>query len=177
MRGEDAAVMFADKILFRITPACAGKTLPCSNGYGKSWDHPRMRGEDLRDRRRERRGPGSPPHARGRPTVSECIVHRVRITPACAGKTHYGQFIFNETRDHPRMRGEDKRLKHVPMSGRGSPPHARGRRARIFSVPEVTWITPACAGKTPSLPGPAGEAVGSPPHARGRRCHAYSEMP
>ena len=52
---------------FRITPACAGKTVFNVHYSFLSWDHPRMRGEDSR--------------------MSDSRDSRVRITPACAGKT------------------------------------------------------------------------------------------
>ena len=71
----------------RITPACAGKTNGCWTQQCRWRDHPRMRGEDrcLTPARKGRTG--SPPHARGRPTLTDNkIVHR-GITPACAGKT------------------------------------------------------------------------------------------
>ena len=57
----------ADYILdCRITPACAGKTREGLNQKIINQDHPRMRGEDLREVEKSRFAKGSPPHARGR---------------------------------------------------------------------------------------------------------------
>ena len=50
-------------------PACAGKTSPSARACRAASDHPRMRGEDWRLRRRGVLVPGSPPHARGRPRL------------------------------------------------------------------------------------------------------------
>ena len=72
----------------RITPACAGKTVPLTLAHMTYPDHPRMRGEDWRWRTSGMPSPGSPPHARGRLLLysNPCYVNG--ITPACAGKTH-----------------------------------------------------------------------------------------
>ena len=86
------------------------------------------------------------------------------------------------------MRGEDFVPTRTIEDECGSPPHARGRRARSACFGRFRGLTPACAGKTSnSPPGPSttwahprmrGEddtsknplrsIVGSPPHARGR---------
>ena len=112
----------------RITPACAGKTPAPTCTPGKVSDHPRMRGEDLPSSSKRSRSGGSPPHARGR-RGSLWFVFRFRgITPACAGKTEVSLVCFQVSRDHPRMRGEDRMSGTIPTGKEGSPPHARGRR-------------------------------------------------
>ena len=141
----------------RITPACAGKTPTPTNPTQPSPDHPRMRGEDF--------GPaffctlpsGSPPHARGRPRPPADSCPRGGITPACAGKTRRGHAHSHPTRDHPRMRGEDRGLSLADPRVLGSPPHARGRLAGLRGHDRKVGITPACAGKTP------GRTSGKPP--------------
>ena len=70
-----------------ITPACAGKTMVKVRCV---W-----------------RPSGSPPHARGRPPDWVEPLAYSRITPACAGKTVMPNLAQHNTRDHPRMRGED----------------------------------------------------------------------
>ena len=90
-----------------ITPACAGKTFSARKSEPRSRDHPRMRGEDSSGGISGPWEPGSPPHARGRPTG---MVHgrgEARITPACAGKTAASTSRPLRLTDHPRMRGED----------------------------------------------------------------------
>ena len=51
----------------RITPACAGKTIRCREGYSSAKDHPRVCGENK--------------------YVINADRMAARITPACAGKT------------------------------------------------------------------------------------------
>ena len=91
----------------RITPACAGKTIVADGWSMGEPDHPRMRGEDCRGRRRRMVAAGSPPHARGR--LEDWVGKAIegRITPACAGKTRQGICKTPLSPDHPRMRGED----------------------------------------------------------------------
>ena len=132
----------------RITPACAGKTLLPVVVSGGLKDHPRMRGEDCRSRRRRTTHRGSPPHARGRRRCRIRRRRRSRITPACAGKTAGFVGGIRLEQDHPRMRGEDLVNGHGCTFLLGSPPHARGRRRIPPKDDAFSRITPACAGKT-----------------------------
>ena len=132
----------------RITPACAGKTSEWKTTTPGRPDHPRMRGEDWPSARRWPRGPGSPPHARGRLPYQEIVVNPERITPACAGKTAKIFRRLKSRKDHPRMRGEDAERRLLLECQRGSPPHARGRHLPRGCQVRRVWITPACAGKT-----------------------------
>ena len=92
--------------------------------------------------------PGSPPLARG--------IHRSRpesdgaggITPACAGNTFPGFLHTDNTRDHPRLRGEYFLLSVRDSRYSGSPPLARGILNRIVNIIDTVVITPACAGNT-----------------------------
>ena len=155
---------------------------------GKNSDHPRMRGEDWLDLASPAHVSGSPPHARGRPIRSLAASGRVRITPACAGKTTRPQGGASRREDHPRMRGEypthsDKQTRNV-----GSPRMRGEDRVTRPRPGRSGGITPACAGKTvrgagddaaasdhPRMRGEDGNLThttlsvrGSPPHARGR---------
>ena len=89
------------------------------------------------------------------------------------------------------MRGEDCSSSRARITTCGSPPHARGRPTAPSRSGSRARITPACAGKTPSIsctspssqdhPRMRGEDdlmvigeledLGSPPHARGRLVH------
>ena len=93
--------------VWRITPACAGKTVSVHAFQVRRADPPRMRGEDPAAPLLMTVAEGSPPHARGRHMVA--IVHYAnrRITPACAGKTWRCWVLGWRPWDHPRMRGED----------------------------------------------------------------------
>ena len=76
-----------NKVVYRITPACAGKTWWRPVGRRRVGDHPRMRGEDRQVSDLGEPFAGSPPHARGRRFRFPRSRLRGRITPACAGKT------------------------------------------------------------------------------------------
>ena len=136
------------RLMAGITPACAGKTTFHWLTRQPVKDHPRMRGEDHTADKLGIRQQGSPPHARGRRPDPHRLSHRRRITPACAGKTKTTSPNGSPARDHPRMRGEDKRHVITVASFRGSPPHARGRPVTDAEKPVNDRITPACAGKT-----------------------------
>ena len=195
MRGEDGCVSVASaspsgspphargrprhvrrlRNLQRITPACAGKTLPSRSRRQRRPDHPRMRGEDRTETASRTASRGSPPHARGRPSTSTSQTLSSRITPACAGKTSTSFTTLLESADHPRMRGEDLSLRRLGAPVPGSPPHARGRHAHLPCLIKEVGITPACAGKTGTLSRGTIHAPGSPPHARGRRRSSHVE--
>ena len=51
------------------------------------WDHPRMCGEKLHHKRMCLTKKGSPPHVRGKVLAKAVEKARLRITPACAGKS------------------------------------------------------------------------------------------
>ena len=112
----------------RITPACAGNTISKDFPQCLIQDHPRLRGEYCYLRRWRQGRQGSPPLARGIPTLYVSYHVDMGITPACAGNTlpssNFHQII------------------------KGSPPLARGIPGRRGLIRQGRWITPACAGNT-----------------------------
>ena len=66
MRGEKGGLGVILLHLWRITPACAGKSIVFRIEAGNVEDHPRMRGEKVLLRVIEGAPAGSPPHARGK---------------------------------------------------------------------------------------------------------------
>ena len=189
MRGEDAEIPGVIVAQVGSPPHARGKPPFRTRSKGEQRDHPRMRGEDTLAEWARTTGTGSPPHARGRPDPIEKEIGEFGITPACAGKTSATEGRRHAQQDHPRMRGEDRLGGRINFVDVGSPPHARGRRARNTVDYSTPRITPACAGKTSRRqrlatlcadhPRMRGEdplhvravfcAPGSPPHARGRR--------
>ena len=86
MRGKPADVL--DSVLLaRITPAHAGKTSSSVSFAFLSSDHPRACGENGAEPRFVGERDGSPPRMRGKPSYTDAISVRARITPAHAGKT------------------------------------------------------------------------------------------
>ena len=131
-----------------IIPACAGSTNGKSTFIRFVRDHPRMRGEH---------GPiivpvtpsaGSSPHARGALPRPEDEPRHGGIIPACAGSTRPPCPSRRTWRDHPRMRGEHRRIKELGRTVEGSSPHARGARSCMEADYYDSGIIPACAGST-----------------------------
>ena len=69
-----------------ITPACAGRRLPCCHRRALPRDHPRVRGEKPHSGQRRGLRQGSPPRARGEAVKNTMAIPCNRITPACAGR-------------------------------------------------------------------------------------------
>ena len=70
---------------------------------------------------------GSPPHVRGKATLCVGLTGRIRITPACAGKSNDTLNHANVSTDHPRMCGEKHTIFCLRIRQQGSPPHVRGK--------------------------------------------------
>lgn len=73
----------------RITPACAGKTVFLVQMMKHHQDHPRVCGKNINVGQAIIGNSGSPPHVREKPTAWAKSCNLLRITPACAGKTHH----------------------------------------------------------------------------------------
>ena len=93
-------------------------------------------------------GMGSPPRVRGKDTSSNPVQNRVRITPACAGKSSASRKTAGTFWDHPRVCGE--KMGYIAGFSRivGSPPRVRGKDRRHREAIQWDGITPACAGKS-----------------------------
>ncbi len=131
----------------RITPACAGKSVFYRLIVTADEDHPRMRGEKPQCLYQCNQSVGSPPHARGKACFPFFSGFRIRITPACAGKSMGARPAERRFEDHPRMRGEKVVVFIWITVKQGSPPHARGKAGILTTAGQQLRITPACAGK------------------------------
>ena len=135
-------------MLFRITPAHAGKTVGRFISAGCTADHPRACGENLLPAKTEKRENGSPPRMRGKLRRSGAKAPQIRITPAHAGKTKsHNQLSFLRT-DHPRACGENEKMSPEDRRPNGSPPRMRGKPPSGMFIKPSSRITPAHAGKT-----------------------------
>ena len=147
VRGKLLAVRLSP-VLFRITPAGAGKTLKYILLCPKWWDHPRRCGENKDPELLLMYILGSPPQVRGKHGTMDAKTLDRGITPAGAGKTHLlDQFHFY-LRDHPRRCGENLHLSQTCRKLSGSPPQVRGKRWVRGGLLSESGITPAGAGKT-----------------------------
>ena len=171
-----------------ITPACAGKRGKIKCKKLAQWDHPRVCGEKTGCCRKAIRSRGSPPRVRGKAPQDIDHAQRIRITPACAGKSWTVSAYKDAYRDHPRVCGEKAALKDPIPARLGSPPRVRGKVLAALMPENRVGITPACAGKRGSQhckqqpdrdhPRVCGEKVGgisarscctgSPPRVRGK---------
>ena len=93
---------------------------------------------------------GSPPLARGTGKGQLYMSRIFRITPACAGNSAPLLCRRGEGRDHPRLRGEQRRKEHRYRRRKGSPPLARGTEPYEEAKNGTPGITPACAGNRAS---------------------------
>ena len=126
MRGKASVVsLIFSKI--RITPAYAGKSLPCFAGFIQPQDHPRLCGEKFLTFVKIVASAGSPPPMRGKVLLSKSPLSLRGITPAYAGKRPLS--YINKTQVQ------------------GSPPPMRGKGRQSVSHALDSGITPAYAGK------------------------------
>ena len=137
-----------------ITPACAGKSLSVPTHGSRPGDHPRVCGEKGFIGLEVGLYPGSPPRVRGKEQENNQQYTFKGITPACAGKSHMRSSGIGWHRDHPRVCGEKRRTEPFLVSMEGSPPRMRGKVKACRLLTLAVRITPACAGKSKSLPSP-----------------------
>ena len=91
----------------RLIPACAGKTVACRASITALPAHPRVCGENAAEIVPHRRETGSSPRVRGKRFPSLVKTARMRLIPACAGKTYRRCAIDVDARAHPRVCGEN----------------------------------------------------------------------
>ena len=133
----------------RIIPAYAGSTSRSPRSSEASPDHPRIRGEHVRNITMLGTSHGSSPHTRGARGPGRRAHGRRRIIPAYAGSTPPSFPKSTSQTDHPRIRGEHHRRRRLPATGRGSSPHTRGAPCCARQVSTRLRIIPAYAGSTP----------------------------
>ena len=145
-----------------IIPALAGNTPLYALPPVGCWDHPRSRGEYLREADHLVWYSGSSPLSRG--ILGHIInLHRIpRIIPALAGNTGCGGYPGSVTGDHPRSRGEYfVHLFHEELLA-GSSPLSRGIRGTSAGAGQLPGIIPALAGNTGRVDHSGGEGRDHP---------------
>ena len=110
-----------------ITPAYAGKRDIPPPGSTAPGDHPRVCGEKSVMTCFCCFLPGSPPRVRGKVRLHGSAVHKLGITPACAGKSSAARRARQPSRDHPRVCGEKTEYRALVTAHQGSPPRVRGK--------------------------------------------------
>ena len=110
-----------------------------------------MCGEQLPGGHGRMRGIGSPPRVRGTAFPTSHGSPLMGITPACAGNSSPRPCGAPDTRDHPRVCGEQLCDGDKAQTKRGSPPRVRGTATAINWYQMISRITPACAGNSSSI--------------------------
>ena len=93
--------------MYRITPACAGKTYELYPIIKLTEDHPRVCGKNRAPELVGNPDKGSPPRVREKPVLIVLITVISGITPACAGKTAKDARRKPSVKDHPRVCGKN----------------------------------------------------------------------
>ena len=124
----------ASSILYRITPAGAGKTILVQRKLFQLGDHPRRCGENAMLEAELDGNTGSPPQVRGKRNRAVQLFVVDRITPAGAGKTGSASAMPVISEDHPRRCGENMRRLEYDIMNEGSPPQMRGKLSAAFTT-------------------------------------------
>ena len=112
----------------RIIPASAGSTFDEAFNLSQSSDHPRVCGEHDSMAVGCVYVNGSSPRLRGAHPQWEACHLKLRIIPASAGSTDWGNNRIRKITDHPRVCGEHLAQPRLRVQERGSSPRLRGAR-------------------------------------------------
>ena len=156
----------------RIIPAYAGSTFGSFARESPVADHPRIRGEHRSPIRRRPATRGSSPHTRGARHFIPGMDLNNGIIPAYAGSTGWTSPGRKRCKDHPRIRGEHRRMTTPPRRRAGSSPHTRGALFLLRYCCPGRADHPRIRGEHRILPHEQTLPGGSSPHTRGAREHA-----
>ena len=109
-----------------------------------------MCGENYDDEIEYTPGWGSSPRVRGKLIDGHAYRFRVRLIPACAGKTVAIRHRRRLPRAHPRVCGENLSPSFFSRALLGSSPRVRGKLPQHPAHVLDSGLIPACAGKTSS---------------------------
>ena len=132
----------------RLILACAGKTRFPLDDAPLRPAHPRVCGENAGAGDALPHRGGSSPRVRGKLLRHRQERARVRLIPACAGKTSTRGKSIPQKTAHPRVCGENQVNREFAESHSGSSPRVRGKRSRAPPDRRARRLIPACAGKT-----------------------------
>ena len=124
--------------------------------------HPRWRGEHLMVHFRAIFNYGSSPLARGALIVLILGTFLLRLIPAGAGSTNWGDCSGTTSAAHPRWRGEHSPMQYTLEVIDGSSPLARGAPTMSVSVGIGRRLIPAGAGSTGNVSRRLGDLAAHP---------------
>ena len=99
--------VFGNVLVNGLIPACAGKTSPALMVSFDIGAHPRVCGENSCEEGEAGEAAGSSPRVRGKLLNALWEVERLRLIPACAGKTFVTGSRTCQAGAHPRVCGEN----------------------------------------------------------------------
>ena len=129
-----------------IIPACAGNSFARPAYCCRTWDHPRVCGEQPLATSMSGHGSGSSPRVRGTGIRQHQRRGYGRIIPACAGNSGCCRRPCIRHKDHPRVCGEQHNHCRCTPTPEGSSPRVRGTEGAEIRNIYGTGIIPACAG-------------------------------
>ena len=135
-----------------LIPARAGKTGPVLAACSRARAHPRVCGENAPALTGGEQCGGSSPRVRGKLGDLVPALARVRLIPACAGKTPARTVATPRPWAHPRVCGENEVGTKVTADLEGSSPRVRGKPGVRHPPGRPPGLIPACAGKTLATP-------------------------
>ena len=159
--------------VFRITPACAGRSTKNPSVRIAGQDHPRVCGEKVEPLSSRPRSVGSPPRVRGEGSWHLRSAGPLGITPACAGRRSPLRSPTPPPQDHPRVCGEKDVGWRSKDGAWGSPPRVRGEVALVSWTVLAGGITPACAGRS-ALKDLTDEIKQDHPRVCGEKCIVHT---
>ena len=135
VRGKHANAL-TQGFLTRLIPACAGKTWITPPITLAAPAHPRVCGENSRERVFSSCNEGSSPRVRGKREETTRRLQEVRLIPACAGKTIFGSPLGKKAGAHPRVCGENGAWNCRGPTPAGSSPRVRENAAALPEFPQ-----------------------------------------
>ena len=138
--------------LIRNIPAYAGKTGILENASSHASEHPRVCGENLTIVSTSPPMRGTSPRMRGKLFTTSMLTGAIRNIPAYAGKTKHTCHNAHVSAEHPRVCGENHRVKLAREVAEGTSPRMRGKRRFTMTGSLIVRNIPAYAGKTAEIP-------------------------
>jgi len=137
-----------EKVLFivRVIPAWAGNRVQARATCRDAPGHPRVGGEQTMTRPFRHGSSGSSPRGRGTGDFQSSCGHRVRVIPAWAGNSRYGDGVRPSWAGHPRVGGEQDTAEGLTPGVNGSSPRGRGTAAHPDAPQTRSRVIPAWAG-------------------------------
>ena len=134
----------------RFSPACAGRGTALRSFSQSSTVQPRVCGERPYLTPSASAAVGSAPRVRGEDARGARRDRRLRFSPACAGRGPCRPVARLRVPVQPRVCGERLQERVALLDGGGSAPRVRGEDRRREHVAPVERFSPACAGRGPT---------------------------